>query len=190
MFATQVLILNRLNFCKWLPSNIFKNPVSIDLYVLLSILLSGSFLGISLLFFSETLYDVKGPYGNMVERARFFLEKSPSSKNNQIWSKYGPKLGFLDYLLVLSGNGVEWKHLWPFSILQKPHIWEKLVLKEWVKMLSANQISIFFNRQYPVHGLKSDSNFLHVDRHEWTRQSLLMVFLQKLSFRANGLFWT
>ena len=29
------------------------------------------------------------------------------------------------YLLVLSGNGVEWKYLWPFSILRKLDFWEK-----------------------------------------------------------------
>ena len=46
-------------------------------------------------------------------------------------------------------------------------------------MLSANQISVFFNRRYPVNGLKSDPDFLHVDRHEWTRQGLVMVFQKK-----------
>ena len=48
------------------------------------------------------------------------------TKNGQKWPKIGGfGLSKKIYLLVLSGNGVEWKYLWPFSILQKPHMWEK-----------------------------------------------------------------
>ena len=85
------------------------------------------------------------------------------------------------YSLVLSGNGVEWKYLWPFSILQKLHTWENLVVKLCPKILLASHISVFFNGQYLFNGLTSDSDF--------TRQGLLMGFLKKLSFRANGPFW-
>ena len=41
-------------------------------------------------------------------------------------------------------------------------------------MLSANQISVFFDRQYLVNGLTSDPDFFHVDTHEWTGQGLLI----------------
>ena len=39
-------------------------------------------------------------------------------------------MGFLDFLgksvrQFCLGNGVEWKYLWPFSILQKLYAWEK-----------------------------------------------------------------
>ena len=53
-------------------------------------------------------------------------------------------------------------------------------------MLSANQISVFFNRQYLINGLTFDSYFLHIDRYD----VLLMGFLKEFSFRADGLFWT
>ena len=35
-----------------------------------------------------------------------------------------------------------------------------------IQMLLANQISVFFNRQYLGNGLTSDSNFLLLDIHE------------------------
>ena len=56
------------------------------------------------------------------------------------------------------------------------------------KMLSTNQISVFFDRQYLVNGLTSDSTFLHVDRHEWMRLGLLIGFLEKLFLRQTGNF--
>ena len=56
-------------------------------YVLLSVLLSGSFLGTSLLFFSENIFDVKGPYGDVVERARYFWTNPLPAKI----TKYGQK---------------------------------------------------------------------------------------------------
>ena len=52
-----------------------------------------------------------------------------------------------------------------------------------------NQISVFINCQYLTSGLTSDADFLHVDRHEWLQQSLVMGFLQKFSFRENGPSW-
>ena len=30
----------------------------------------------------------------------------------------------------------------------KPHVWEKLVLQLWPKMLSANQIAVLFDHEY------------------------------------------
>ena len=54
------------------------------------------------------------------------LGKSPLGKNDQKWPK-NEVLGLFRkiYSLVLSVNGVEWKYLWPFSILWKLHMWEK-----------------------------------------------------------------
>ena len=62
---------------------------------------------------------------------------------------------------------------------------KNLVLNLWPKMFSTSQISVFFNRQYLIIRLTSDSDFLHIDRHEWLQQALLMVFLKK-SFKRNG----
>ena len=56
-----------------------------------SVVLSSSFPRICLLVFSETLYGVKDPYGDVRDRAKFFLEKSPFDKNDQ---KMVQKLGF------------------------------------------------------------------------------------------------
>ena len=53
-----------------------------------------------------------------------------------------------------------------FSILQQPHMLEKSDSQVLPKMLLANQISVFFNCQYLINGLTSDSDFLHVVRHE------------------------
>ena len=57
-------------------------------------------------------------------------------------------------------------------------------------MLSANQISVFFNRQYLINGLTFDSYFLHVDRYGRLEQGLLICFLKEFSFRADVSFWT
>ena len=149
--------------------------VSICLSIHLSILLSGppssTFLGIgSLLVFPETLYGVRVPYGDVCD-SLIFLKKS------QKWSQNG-MFGLLRKIssLVLSGNGVEWKYLWPLSILWKPHMWQK-------PDFQVMQISVFFNCQYLINRLTSDSDFLHVGRHEWMQQDLVMCF------RANKLFW-
>ena len=49
-------------------------------------------------------------------------------------------------------------------------------------MLSANQISVFFNCQHLINGLTFDSDFLHVDSHEWTLQGSLIGLLKKILF--------
>ena len=179
----------------------------------------------------------------MCVRVRFFL-KNPllvkMTKNGRRWPKIEVKEFFRKiYSLVLSGNDVEWKYLWPFSILPKSHIWEKFGSQVMAKnALGQSAFSVFFNRQYLVNGLTSDSIFfffLHADRHDWTQHGLseknifwskrailtlkmvrphnfgsirriflkfctmkgaerymehiLIVFLKKFSFWANGLFW-
>ena len=53
------------------------------------------------------------------------------------------------------------------------------------KLLSTNEISMFFNRQYFINRLISDFDFWHVDRHEWKEQQVLLTcFLEKLSGSA------
>ena len=61
---------------------------------------------------------------------------------------------------------------------------ENLVFKLWPKMLSANQISVFLNRQYFINELASECDFLHVDRSESTQQGLLS-FQRKFFFGVN-----
>ena len=89
---------------------------------------------------------------NMAEPV--LLKKFPFSKSNQKWPKF-ELLGHFRklYSLVLSGNGVEWKYLWPFNLLQKSHLWEKSGSQVKRKMLLANQIAVFFNCQYIINGL-------------------------------------
>ena len=59
--------------------------------VLLFVLLLGSFLGIGSLVSSETLYGVRGPYGDVHDRSYFVWKKPKVVKN-------APKIGFLDLL--------------------------------------------------------------------------------------------
>ena len=75
------------------------------------VLLSGSFLGIGSLIFSETLYGVRGPYGDLCDRAQCFWKNpllAKITKNGQKLPKNGD-FGFFRkiYSLVLSGNDVE-----------------------------------------------------------------------------------
>ena len=44
---------------------------------------------------------------------------------------------------------------------------KNLVLKLLPKMLLANEMSLFFNRQYVMDGLTWDFDFLNIDGHEW-----------------------
>ena len=63
-----------------------------------SVFLSGIFVRIGSLDFSETLKDVRGPYKDVHDS--IYLERYPSGKNDQKWPKIvknGTKMGFLDY---------------------------------------------------------------------------------------------
>ena len=62
-------------------------------------------------------------------------------------------------------------------------IWFSSYSQKW---LSANEISVFFNRQYFTNRLISDFDFWHVDRHEWKKQGLLTGFVKKFSFQEMG----
>ena len=54
----------------------------------------------------------------------------------------------------------------PLAFCENRICGKNLVLRSWSKMFSANQISVFFNRQYLINGLTLTLTFLHVDRHE------------------------
>ena len=45
-------------------------------------------------------------------------------------------------------------------------MWEKSGSQVMAKMLLVSRISFFFNYQYLINGMTSDSNIMHVDRHE------------------------
>ena len=99
----------------------------------------------------------------MFDRALIFLEKSPSSKNDQKWPKnWGFGLVRKIYSLVLSGNSVEWKYLWPFNILWKPHMWEK----------SGFQV-MAINGSWPITVLQIRVFRMASDYFDWTQQGWL-----------------
>ena len=53
------------------------------------------------------------------------------------------------------------------------------------KWLLANEISVFFNRQYFINRLISDLDLWYVDRHERKEQCLLTNVLKKILIWAN-----
>ena len=116
----------------------------------------------------------------MRDRTGFF-GKSPNqakmTKNGQKWPK-NMVFGLFKKItsLVLSRICVKWKFLWFINILQK--IWFSSYSQ---KFFSANEISVFFNRQYFTNRLISNFDFWHVDRHEWKKQGSLTAFLKKNS---------
>ena len=59
------------------PEGSYELGLSFHLPVLLSVLLSGSFLGTGSLVFTETLYVVRGPYRDVHDRTQFFFGKNP-----------------------------------------------------------------------------------------------------------------
>ena len=58
--------------------------------------------------------------------------------------------------LALSGIRVKRKFLWFINILRKLHAWEKSSSQVSQKCPLANEISVFFNRQYLTNRLISD----------------------------------
>ena len=90
-------------------------------FVLPSVLLSGSFLGICWLVILK-LCMVLGAQIEMCVTERNFLGKILF---RQKWPQMIKGNFRKIYSLVLSGNSVEWKYLWLFSILRKLHRWEK-----------------------------------------------------------------
>ena len=106
-----------------------------------------------------------------------FFEKFPSDKNGQKWLlKKVFRRSSKIKSLVLPGNGVKWKYLWSFNIMQKASclwkIWFSIHRQKCSRQL-------FLNRQYFVNGLISDFYFLNADRHEWKEKGFLMSFMEK-----------
>ena len=58
-------------------------------------------------------------------------------------------------------------------------MWFSSYIQKW---LSANEISVFFNRQYFTNRLISDFDFWHVDRYERKKQVSVIGFLKRFSF--------
>ena len=88
----------------------------------LSFRVSGSFLRIDSLVFSETEHGVTGPYIVTCD-SRIFWKNSPPGKNNQKWPKNRVFRFFKKIMsLVLSGICVKRKFLWFINNL---HAWEK-----------------------------------------------------------------
>ena len=112
----------------------------------------------------------------MRDRARFFGKNPYWAKMNRNGEKW-PKnrvFGLFKKIisLIFTRICVKWKFLWFINILQK--IWFSSYSQ---KFFSANEISVFFNRQYFTNKLISDFDFWHVDRHEWKKQGSLAGFL-------------
>ena len=81
----------------------------------------------------------------------------------------------------LSGICIKWKFLWFNNTAENACLgktWSSSYSQKW---LPANEISIFFNRQYFTNRLMSHFDFWHVDRHEWKEQGSLRGFLKKFS---------
>ena len=79
------------------PEGSYELGLSFHLPVLLPVLLSGSFLGIGVLVFTETLYVVSGPYRDVHGRTQFFGKNhipAKVTKNGQKCPKNGV-FGFL-----------------------------------------------------------------------------------------------
>ena len=139
----------------WQLQLYFQCSSKVVLYELVSALLSSSFLGICSLVFSETLYGVS------VTETPFWQ-----------WSKMTQECFFFwlfreIYSLALSGNGIEWKYLWPSSILHKQHMC--YVGKMWFSSYG-NQISVFFNHQQSKMKTNPSKNILLQEKFKQIRQ--------------------
>ena len=112
------------------------------------------------------------------------------TKNGQKWPKSRVCGHFKKIMsLVFSGICVKQvlmvhKHFVKTACSRK--IWFSSYSPKW---LLANEISVFFNRQYFTNRLISDFDFWHVDWHEWKKQGSLTRFLKKILIWANGPFW-
>ena len=103
------------------------------------------------------------------------------TKNVQKWPENRVFWLFKKILLLdLSGICVKWKFLWFINTAKTACLGKTWFSSYSQKWLPANEISIFFNRQYFTNRLIS--HFWHVDRHEWKEQGSLRSFLKKFSF--------
>ena len=103
--------------------------------VRLSVLLSGSFLGIGSLVFSHTQHGARGPYDVVFDRAEFFEKKYFSSKYGKSMTKIGQKCVFLNllqnlFIIFFRIRSIIKVYVIAYTILfvvrlLKSHIWEK-----------------------------------------------------------------
>ena len=121
----------------------------------------------------------------MCDRAWFFGKNSHWAKmfkndSNRVFGLFKKIMS-----LVLSEICVKRKFIVVYSAKTAclGKIWFSSYSQKW---LSANEISVFFNRQYFTNRLISDFDFWHVDRHEWKKQGLLTGFVKKFSFQEMG----
>ena len=100
-----------------------------------------SFVGLNseIALFSIYIFSTIEYFENWIETSRINVDVlcsfllffwTPVVDRRLLWilTKYcqkSSKIGIFGHLRTISGNGVEWKYLWPFSILWKPHMWEK-----------------------------------------------------------------
>ena len=61
-------------------------------------------------------------------------------------------------------------------ILLKPHVWEKFGSSKWPKMLSANQVAVFFDHQYLWKESIDPTDFLHGNNHQRKISSETITF--------------
>ena len=114
--------------------------------------LSGGFLGIDSLVFSDTQHGARGPCVIVRGRARFF-EKIFLSKKWGKWTKNGKKWGFLNLLenlVIIFFQDLVYNESFRYLLYSctNPIFGKNLVPGIWVKMLLASQITRFLNQLY------------------------------------------
>ena len=137
-------------------------------------------------FFLKLSMLLGGPYIVICDWTIFF-GKNPHwakmTKNLQKWPKNRVFWLFKKTLsLDLSGICVKWKFLWFINTAKTACLGKAWFSSYSQKWLPANEISIFFNRQYFTNTLIPHFDFWHVDRHERKEQRSLRGFVKKFSF--------
>ena len=143
-----------------------------------------------LIIFFWNLACCQGSIYSYMWQSRSFWKRNPHrakmARIDQKWPK-NRVFGLFKKImsLVLSGICVKWKFLRFINILRK------ILVKTWLSsyskyLLSANEISVFFNCQCFTNRLISDFDFWHVHRLEWKEQFSLTGFLKKFSFGQMG----
>ena len=130
----------------------------------------------------------------MCDRVGLFGKNPHQAKMTKKWSKMAQKHGFWtfkeNYVISFVWNLCKMKVLMVHQHSAKTaclgKIWFSSYSQKW---LSANEISVFFNRKYFTNRLISDFHFWHVDKHEWKKQSWSTHYLKKILNWGNSPFW-
>ena len=113
----------------WTHSCGQKGPMNQGPSFRLYVLLSGSFLEIGSLVFSENQHGVRGPCLVVVDRAGFFLKKSFCPENWEMGKNWAKNRVFWIYWEIWSSIFSEfglWRNFMMFPVfLHKSHTWEK-----------------------------------------------------------------